>query len=60
MANSIGKSIILGLVMIIAFAIGGTGLVILFNSKGDFGSVFGGFILIGAAIAIIYNIIENG
>ena len=45
--------------MIVAFAFGGAGLGILFNSEGNLGSVIGGFILIGIAIAIIYKIIEN-
>ncbi|MBU1204116.1 MAG: hypothetical protein KKG60_03565 [Nanoarchaeota archaeon] len=42
-----------------AFAFGGAGLSILFNSKGDTVSVIGGFILIGLAIAIIYEKIKN-
>lgn len=46
--------------MIAAFAFGGAGLGILFNSKGDLVSVIGGFILIGIATSIIYKIIQNG
>ena len=45
--------------MIVAFAFGGAGLSILFNSKGDIVSVIGGFILIGLAVAVIYKLIEN-
>lgn len=45
--------------MIVAFVFGGTGLWILFNSKGDIGSVIGGFVLIAIAIAVIYKLIEN-
>ncbi len=46
--------------MIVAFAFGGAGLGILFNSEGDLVSIIGGFILIGIAISVIYKIIENG
>ncbi len=45
--------------MIVTFAFGGAGLGILFNSKGDLVSIIGGFVLIGIAIATIYNLIEN-
>jgi len=48
------------LVFVIAFILGGYGLTILYNSKGDSASVVGGFALIGIAIAVIYKIIQNG
>ena len=54
------KLIRVAFLIIIAFAFGGTGLSILYNSNGSLISVIGGFILIGIAIAIIYNIVENG
>lgn len=50
----------IALAMVFSFIFIGAGLNILFNSKGDFGSVIGGFALIGIAIAIIYKIIEDG
>ena len=53
------KFVSIAFFMIVAFAFGGAGLGILFNSEGNLGSVIGGFILIGIAIAIIYKIIEN-
>ena len=47
------------LIIIIGFILGGTGLAILYNSKGDISSVVGGFTLIGIAVAIVYKIIQN-
>ncbi len=59
--NETGKTIGDFLLIVIAFILGGTGLSILYNSKGDLVSVVGGFALIGIAIAIVYNrLTQNG
>ncbi|MEK6926884.1 MAG: hypothetical protein AABX11_00480 [Nanoarchaeota archaeon] len=42
-----------------SFTLGGTGLGILFNSRGDIGSIVGGFALIGIAVAVIKKVIED-
>lgn len=59
LAKNFKHSLKIGIFIIIAFILGGTGLSILFKSSGDLGSIIGGFALIGIGIAIVYNIIEN-
>lgn len=58
--NDVKTFIRIAFFIIVAFAFGGTGLAVLFNSRGDLVSVIGGFVLLGIAISLIYNLIENG
>ena len=46
--------------IVIAFVLGGTGIGVLYNSKGDLISIIGGFTLIGIAVAIIYKLLQDG
>lgn len=57
--DSLSESIIKLFSFVVAFVSGGTGLAILFNTKGDAPSIIGGFALIGIAIAIVYKILEK-
>ena len=57
--DSFNASILKMFLFVVAFILGGTGLTILFNTKGDAGSLVGGFALIGIAIAIIYKMLEK-
>jgi small neutral amino acid transporter SnatA (MarC family) len=47
------------MIIVIGFILGGSGLAILYNSKGDTASIVGGFTLIGIAVAVIYKLIQN-
>ena len=57
--DSFNVSILKMFLFVVAFILGGTGLTILFNAKGDAGSLVSGFALIGIAIAIIYKMLEK-
>ncbi len=48
------------ILIILAFAFGGAGLGVLFNSDSNLVSIIGGSVLIGIAIAVIYQLVENG
>ncbi|MEK6848076.1 MAG: hypothetical protein AABX65_00395 [Nanoarchaeota archaeon] len=58
--ESIYQSLIWFLSIVVAFIFGGTGLGILYNSKGELVEIIGGFVLIGIAIAIVGKLIKDG
>ncbi len=60
MKKSTKESLLITFFIVVAFILGGTGLVILFNTKGDWGSVIGGFVLVGLAISSFYKAFQYG